>query len=46
MGEAGIPVPMEAPYKTGSAKGIHTEWLGYMLAELQFLPKTYPSAQW
>ena len=46
MREAGIPVPLEVPYKTGSAHGIHTEWLGYILAEMQFLPKTYPGAQW
>lgn len=30
----------------GGRKGIHTEHLGKMLAEMQILPRTYPDAQW
>jgi ring-1,2-phenylacetyl-CoA epoxidase subunit PaaC len=30
----------------GGIKGIHTEYLGYLLAEMQFLPRSYPGAQW
>lgn len=32
--------------RTGSRKGIHTEHLGFILAEMQFLPRAYPDAQW
>lgn len=32
--------------RNGSRKGIHTEHLGYMLAEMQFLPRAYPDAKW
>ncbi|HMR46649.1 MAG TPA: phenylacetate-CoA oxygenase subunit PaaC [Bacteroidia bacterium] len=32
--------------RTGSRKGIHTEHLGFILAEMQFLPRAYPDAKW
>lgn len=30
----------------GGKKGIHTEHLGYILAEMQFLQRAYPGAKW
>lgn len=33
-------------YQSGGKSGIHTEHLGYILAEMQFLPRTYPNAEW
>ena len=30
----------------GSRKGIHTEHLAYILAEMQALPRMYPGAKW
>ena len=30
----------------GGREGIHTEHLGYLLAELQFLQRAYPGQQW
>jgi ring-1,2-phenylacetyl-CoA epoxidase subunit PaaC len=32
--------------RTGSRQGSHTEHLGYILAEMQFLPRAYPDAKW
>lgn len=32
--------------RAGSCNGIHTEHLGYILAEMQFLPRAYPDAKW
>lgn len=32
--------------RTGSRDGNHTEQLGYILAEMQFLPRAYPDAKW
>ena len=32
--------------RTGSLQGNHTEHLGYILAEMQFLPRAYPDAKW
>ncbi|HKL03858.1 MAG TPA: 1,2-phenylacetyl-CoA epoxidase subunit PaaC [Cryomorphaceae bacterium] len=31
---------------TGSRRGEHTEFLGYILAEMQYLPRTMPEAKW
>lgn len=31
---------------TGSRKGIHTEHLGHMLAQMQFLRRSHPDAEW
>jgi ring-1,2-phenylacetyl-CoA epoxidase subunit PaaC len=31
---------------TGGRQGRHTEALGYLLAEMQTLPRTYPGAKW
>jgi ring-1,2-phenylacetyl-CoA epoxidase subunit PaaC len=32
--------------QTGSRKGIHTEHLGHLLSEMQYLQRAYPTAQW
>lgn len=32
--------------RTGSRNGRHTEHLGYILAEMQFLPRAYPGTNW
>ncbi len=40
-----LPSP-EAYMHQGSARGMHTEHLGYLLAEMQVLPRTYPGARW
>jgi ring-1,2-phenylacetyl-CoA epoxidase subunit PaaC len=32
--------------RTGSRVGKHSEHLGYILAEMQFLPRAYPNAKW
>jgi ring-1,2-phenylacetyl-CoA epoxidase subunit PaaC len=45
--EATLPVPdANAWMQRGGKEGIHTEHLGYILAELQFLQRTYPGCQW
>ncbi|MFT3826473.1 MAG: phenylacetate-CoA oxygenase subunit PaaC [Chitinophagaceae bacterium] len=32
--------------QTGGKTGVHTEQLGYILAEMQFLQRTYPNSEW
>ncbi len=44
--EATLKVPIDGYMQTGSRKGVHTEYLGYILAELQYLPRAYPGAKW
>ncbi|WP_432226450.1 1,2-phenylacetyl-CoA epoxidase subunit PaaC [Enterobacter wuhouensis] len=44
--EATLSVPEEPAYRTGGKKGLHTEHLGPMLAEMQYLQRAYPGQQW
>lgn len=44
--EATLPVPEKVFMQTGGKDGIHTEHLGYILTELQYMQRTYPNATW
>jgi len=44
--EATLYVPRESWMHTGGKKGVHTEHLGYILAEMQFLQRAYPGLEW
>jgi ring-1,2-phenylacetyl-CoA epoxidase subunit PaaC len=45
--EATLTMPSpEAYMQRGGKQGRHTERLGYILAEMQFLQRAYPGAQW
>lgn len=38
--------PEDGWMQSGGKQGEHTEYLGYVLAEMQHLPRMYPDAQW
>jgi len=44
--EATLTVPPEGFQHKGGRRGIHTEHLGFVLAEMQFLQRAYPGANW
>ena len=44
--EADIEIPNVDYMQTGSRKGIHTEYLGHLLTEMQYLQRAYPDASW
>lgn len=46
LAEAGIERPADDWRVDGGRRGDHTEHLGYLLAELQFVQRAYPSLQW
>lgn len=52
MEAATLALPTEPVYQHGIAgagggkRGVHTEHLGYILAEMQFLQRAYPGARW
>jgi ring-1,2-phenylacetyl-CoA epoxidase subunit PaaC len=47
FGEATLTLPpIEAWMQKGGKQGRHSEHLGYLLAEMQFLQRAYPGAQW
>jgi ring-1,2-phenylacetyl-CoA epoxidase subunit PaaC len=41
-----LTIPENVFMQTGSRKGIHTEHLAFILAEMQALPRMYPDAKW
>ncbi len=41
-----IQVPTESYIQTGGRKGVHTENMGHILAEMQYLQRAYPDAIW
>ena len=44
--EATLQLPADRFMQTGGKQGVHTEHLGYILAEMQSLQRTYPGAEW
>ena len=44
--KAKLKRPEDGYMMTGSKKGIHTEMLGKILSEMQYLPRAYPDAKW
>jgi ring-1,2-phenylacetyl-CoA epoxidase subunit PaaC len=44
--EATLSVPTDCFMQTGGKTGVHTEHLGYILSEMQYLQRAYPGAEW
>ena len=44
--EATLERPASVPYRWFGRRGAHSEHLGYMLADMQYLQRTYPGAKW
>jgi ring-1,2-phenylacetyl-CoA epoxidase subunit PaaC len=44
--EATLEVPQDVFMQKGGKAGKHTEHIGYILAELQYLQRTYPGLEW
>jgi ring-1,2-phenylacetyl-CoA epoxidase subunit PaaC len=44
--QATLQVPESIWMQTGGKQGTHGESIGYLLAEMQFLQRLYPGAQW
>jgi len=44
--EATLKRPADGYMHKGGRRGVHTEHLGYLLAEMQFLQRAYPGAAW
>lgn len=43
---ANLQLPADGFMQTGSRKGVHTEHLGHLLCEMQYLQRAYPDATW
>jgi ring-1,2-phenylacetyl-CoA epoxidase subunit PaaC len=46
LNEATLPKPADVPFSWYGKRGQHSEHLGYLLAEMQYLQRIYPGAQW
>ena len=44
--EATLPLPENVFMQTGGKQGVHTEHLGYILTELQYVQRAYPNSTW
>lgn len=42
----GIDIPESEFMQKGSRKGVHTEYFGYILCELQYMQRAYPGCEW
>ncbi len=46
LSEATLTRPSDVPYSWFGKRGEHTEHLGYILSDLQYLQRSYPDATW
>ena len=46
VAEATLTVPQVSPAVGGGRRGLHTEAMGYLLAEMQHLTRSHPEAAW
>ena len=44
--EATLETPTVEYFQKGGKHGIHSEHMGYILSDLQYLQKTYPNMTW
>lgn len=46
LSEATLEMPEDGWMQTGSMEGRHTEHMGHLLAELQYMQRAYPGCEW
>jgi len=44
--EATLDIPDLKYFQKGGKQGIHSEHMGYLLAELQYMQRAYPNMNW
>jgi len=44
--QAGLPWPATSAFRSTGTRGVHSEHLGYILAEMQALQRSYPGGRW
>jgi ring-1,2-phenylacetyl-CoA epoxidase subunit PaaC len=46
LNESNLTVPEGKYFTRGGKKGIHSEHMGYILSDLQYMQRTYPNMEW
>ena len=44
--EATLEIPESKWFQKGGKQGIHTEHMGYLLSDLQYMQRAYPNMEW
>ena len=44
--EAGLTVPGESAFRSTGTRGVHSEHMGFILAEMQYLQRSFPGGVW
>jgi ring-1,2-phenylacetyl-CoA epoxidase subunit PaaC len=44
--EARLTPPAESGFRSHASSGVHTEYMGYLLAEMQSLQRKFPRGAW
>jgi len=44
--KANVKIPNETNMISGGKQGLHTEHLGHLLSEMQYLQRAFPDAKW
>jgi len=46
LGDAGLAAPADSAFRSSAKTGVHTEHMGYVLADLQYLQRAFPGGAW
>lgn len=46
LAEATLDIPTNTYFQKGGKQGIHTEHMGYILSDMQYMQRTYPNMNW
>jgi ring-1,2-phenylacetyl-CoA epoxidase subunit PaaC len=46
LDQAGLSVPKDGYQRSGGRRGFHSEHLGHLLAEMQWMQRSYPGQEW
>ena len=46
LAEAGLDAPQASPFLSTGKRGVHSEHMGFILAEMQHLQRAYPGGSW
>jgi ring-1,2-phenylacetyl-CoA epoxidase subunit PaaC len=44
--EAGLNMPKDTTFRSTGTRGVHSEHMGFILAEMQHLQRSYPGGVW
>ena len=44
--EAGLDIPAAGAFRSTGSRGVHSEHMGFLLAEMQTLQRSFPGGQW